>query len=159
MNFSKDIILVLKSMVELVFPHPHYSLKKLPQTFALLLFPWPTVLPGSSWCADIRESVFWFGPSKREPSLGNIAWDKTLKKWPSPRAYQQCESVHIVCDTAAKSGFLATISLNVKFLKIVLKSEGIISHEHFLMLFLQPFFFLFKSRRKHSPWCSFHDLF
>ena len=48
-------------------------------------------------------------------------------------------------DTAAKSDFLATISQKMKFSKdIVLKSEGIISHKHFLMLFLQQHFFFLK---------------
>ena len=67
--------------------------------------------------------------------------------------------ISCVRDTAAKSGFLATISHKVKFSKdIVLKLEGIISHKHFWMLFLQQHF-LFKNRRTHLPWCSFYDLF
>ena len=58
--------------------------------------------------------------------------------------------ISCVRDTAAKSGFLATISHNMKFsMDTVLKSEGIISHKHFLTTFV----FL------HSPWCSFHYLF
>ena len=49
--------------------------------------------------------------------------------------------ISCVRDTAAKSGFLATISHKVKFSKdTVLKSEGIISHRYFLTLFLQQHF-------------------
>ena len=112
------------------------------------------VLLGFSWWADIRGCVFWFGSSKREPSLGNIAWDKTFfffKKWPCTRDFDTYRisnaSLCISCvrDTAAKSGFLATISHKVKFSNdIVLKSEGIFSHKHFLMLFLQQHFFFLK---------------
>ena len=96
------------------------------------------VLLGSSWCVDIRGCVFWFGSSKRKPSLGNIAWDKTgfLKKqndlstrdFDTYRISNASLSISCVRDTAAKSGFLATISHKVKFSKdLVLKSEGIIS--------------------------------
>ena len=54
---------------------------------------------------------------------------------------------------AAKSGFLVMWNFEKD---IVLKSEGIISHEHLLMLFSNH---IFLNRRKHSPSCSFHDLF
>ena len=72
---------------------------------------------------------------------------KKKKERPSTRDFDTYRisnaSLCISCvrDTAAKSGFLATISHKVKFSKdIVLKSEGIISHKHFLMLFLQQHF-------------------
>ena len=89
MNFSKDVL--LKSTVELASPHPNHIilLKKLLQTFALLLFPWPvSSLAGvfmmrwhTPMCVLI-ESLRWADAcSDREPSLGNIAWDnKTLLK-------------------------------------------------------------------------------
>ena len=38
MNFSKDIVLKSDSLISF-FPQPLFSFKKLPQTFALLLFP------------------------------------------------------------------------------------------------------------------------
>ena len=46
-----------------------------------------------------------------------------------------------------------------KTLDIVLKSEGTISHKHFLTLFLQQHISFLKNRRTHLTWCSFHDLF
>ena len=44
--------------------------------------------------------------------------------------HQRCESVHIVHVHTAKSGFLATVSHHMEFLKdIALKSDGRISHK------------------------------
>ena len=65
------------------------------------------------------------------------------------------------CVTLQQNQFLlATISHTVKFSKdVVLKLEGIISHKHFLLLFLQPHFSFLKiagniSRGALSMTCS-----
>ena len=73
-NFSNDI--VLKSTVELVFsPTTLFFQKKCCRHLPCCSFhDLLAVLLGSSYadaCSD-------FGSSKREHSLGNIAWDKTL---------------------------------------------------------------------------------
>ena len=126
MNFSKDLFLKSDGRNS-VFPNRIFLFKNccrhLPySSFQDLL----AVLLGSSWCADICGCVFWFGSSKREPSLGNIAWDKTVclfLKWLSTRDFDTYHisnaSLCISCvrNTAAKSCFLATISHEVKFSK------------------------------------------
>ena len=74
----------------------------------------------------------------QEPSLGTIGTRRFKNDLAHGCISNASLCIGCVRDTAAKSGFLATISHNVKVLKgyIVLNSEGIISHEHFLMLFL-----------------------
>ena len=77
----------------------------------------------------------------REPSLGNLAWDKTFKNKQQIDLAHEILKYRGVRGTAAKSGFLATIFHKVKFSKgTVLKSEGLISHKHFLTFFLQQHF-------------------
>ena len=127
MNFSKDLVLKSDGRNS-VFPNRIFLFKNcrrhLPySSFQDLL----AVLLGSSWCADICGCVFWFGSSKREPLLGNIAWDKTgffkKQKWLNTRDFDAYRisnaSLCILCvrATAAKSGFLAKISHKVKFSK------------------------------------------
>ena len=112
----------------------------MPQTFALLLFPWPvSSLSGVSmmrWHTEMRvpsESLRW-------ATLRGIRRCFKKTNWPSTRDFDTyCISNVSLCiscvrDTAAKWGFLAIISHNVSFSNdIVLKWEGIISHKHYLM--------------------------
>ena len=131
------LYLVLKSEGRnSVFPNRIFLLKNCRRHLAYSFFQdLLAVLPRSSWCADIRGCVFWFGSSKREPSqlwIRNIAWDKTFfkKKWPSTQDFDTyCISNVSLCisclrDTAAKSSFLATISHKVKFSKDSFKIGG-----------------------------------
>ena len=138
----------------------------MPQTFALQLFPRPvSSLAGvfmMRWHTRMRVLIWVI---QREPSLGNIAWDKTLfcffKKWPSTRDFYTYRisnaslCISCVLDTAAKSGFLATISHKVKFSKDILLKLVITT----FWCFFSNNIFLFKNRRTRLPWCSFHDLF
>ena len=154
MNFSKDIVLKSDGRISF-FPNHFFSFKKLPQTFALLLFPWPVsslawvFMMRWPWYAGVCSNVGNPRESLRWATLrGFRRFYK--KKWPSARDFDTYRisnaslCISYVRDSAVKSGSLATIC--------------IISHTHFLMLFLQAHF-SFKNRRKHSPWCSFHDLF
>ena len=134
MNFSKDIVLKSDGRVSF-FPKYIFSFKKLPQTFALL--------PFSMTCL---QSCWGLHDTLTYPDLcSNSGHPSESLRWATLRGIRRfCKKIDLardfdtyrisnaslciscVRDTAAKSGFLATIC--------------IISHKHFLMLFLQPYF-------------------
>ena len=142
MNFSKDLVLKSDGRNG-VFSNRKFLFKNccrhLPySSFQDLL----AVLLGSTYvdaCSDLGHS----SESLRWATLHGIRRGFFFKKNDLAHEILILASLCISCvrGTAEKSAFHATLSHKVKFSKdIVIKSEGIISHKYFLMLFLQQHF-------------------